>query len=665
VLAACLALLALEPEVLAPLRNHLFDSYQRLMPRERTSAPALVVAIDDTSLDARGQWPWPRSVIAELVRKLAQAGALAVGLDVLFIEPDRSVAGADAALAQALREHKVVLAIVGQSEPDRRFPRAPQATPVLTASERELPLPQYRGHLQSLPEIDRAAAGRGLINVDSSDRIIRRLDLLGRVGEVTVPGFAVELLRIATDVPSLAVRETGRGEAEVQLGDIAIPVRADGRFWIHYGRQDAERLVSAEAVLSGTLAPGLLRDKLVLVGIMGSGLQDSHPTPLGERIAGVELHAQALEQVFDGRFLRRPGAALWLEAALLAAVGLLCVVLMSRLKPWAYGPLLIGPLAAFALAGWAAFRAGWLLDIATPALGATVVFGAMLSALFAEADRQRRALRETQARVEGELNAARRIQTGLLPSPRELFAAERRFQLAALLEPARTVGGDFYDCFMVDGNRLFLIVADVSGKGLPASLFMALSKSLIKSIALRTGDDPGAILTRANGEIARDNPESLFVTAFVALLDARIGTLAFSNAGHEPPWARPRGGAPERVEHSGGPPLCVMTNYEYPTEYRRLAPGEWLCIVTDGITEAMNARQAPYGAGRLRELLAALPEDADGEGVVAALRQDVRGYVGASEPSDDLTVMYLRWNGPGEFALERKDEGDELTDLDA
>jgi len=227
------------------------------------------------------------------------------------------------------------------------------------------------------------------------------------------------------------------------------------------------------------------------------------------------------------------------------------------------------------------------------------------------------------------------------------------------------VGGDFYDCFMVDSRRLFLIVADVSGKGLPASLFMALSKSLIKSIALRTGDDPGAILTRANGEIARDNPESLFVTAFVALLDTRTGTLAFSNAGHEPPRARPPGGALERVEHSGGPPLCVMTNFEYPTEYRRLADGEWLCIVTDGVTEAMDERQSAYGAERLRQLLAGIPEGADAESVLAALRQDVRRFVGAREPSDDLTAVCLRWNGAGGFALERRDEGDELEDLDA
>src|SRR5258708_35584182 len=151
---------------------------------------------------------------------------------------------------------------------------------------------------------------------------------------------------------------------------------------------------------------------------------------------------------------------------------------------------------------------GLLLSVRAPALAALAVFAALLGATFAEADRQRRLLREAQGRVAGELEAARRIQMGLLPAPRSLFAGEARFALDALLEPARTVGGDFYDCFMVDQHRLFFAVGDVSGKGLPASLFMALSKSLLKSIALRAERlDPGPILVRASAEISRDNPE--------------------------------------------------------------------------------------------------------------------------------------------------------------
>jgi serine phosphatase RsbU (regulator of sigma subunit) len=206
------------------------------------------------------------------------------------------------------------------------------------------------------------------------------------------------------------------------------------------------------------------------------------------------------------------------------------------------------------------------------------------------------------------------------------------------------VGGDFYDCFMVDKDRLFLVVGDVSGKGLPASLFMALSKSLLKSIALRGPSDPGSLLMLANAEISRDNAESFFVTAFAALLDVRTGALAFCNAGHEPPIACRPGSAPERVEHSGGPPLCVMDGFEYPSAQRRMKAGEWLCVLTDGVTEAMNAAGEFYGTTRLHAVLKPLSSAAP-DVVIAAVREDVRKFTGATEQSDDLTLLCVRWNG--------------------
>jgi adenylate cyclase len=179
---------------------------------------------------------------------------------------------------------------------------------------------------------------------------------------------------------------------------------------------------------------------------------------------------------------------------------------------------------------------------------------------------------------------------------------------------------------------------------LPASLFMALSKTLLKSAA-RRADDVGALMVRANAEVSRENPESLFVTAFAGILDARAGTLEFCNAGHEPPFARRVGGPLERIEHRGGPPLCVVEGYAYPTEHREVAPGEWICVVTDGITEAMNVRGELYGARRLGAVLQAVPENAAPSDVLAAVRADVRAFVGAAVPSDDLTLLCVQWHG--------------------
>jgi len=614
------------------------------MPRHRTTAPAVIVAIDERALDARGQWPWPRAVVGDLVRAIAAAGPAAIGIDLLFVEPERTAAGADAALAQAIAGNKVVMGIAGLEYRDRRYPFPPQVAPLRQTGARELPLRRYEGHLQSRPEVDRAAAGRGMLSAESSDRVIRRVPLVVRVGKVLVPALSVEMMRVATGAPGFRLEDHGGERVALGIGELSVPLHADGSVHVYFGPHDPERFVSAEDVLSGKAGAELLRDKLVLAGVTGLGLLDFQATPLGERIPGVEVHAQILEQMFDGTYLRRPTAASWIEAALLGVAGLLFVAFVPAARPGISALLLAGVLAAFAAIGLLGFQAGWLLNVAAPALGATLVLGALLASTLAEADRQRRLLREAQARVAGEFEAARRIQMGLLPSPRVLFADEPRFALDALLEPARQVGGDFYDCFMLDEHRVFFVVGDVSGKGLGASLFMALSKSLIKSIALRADGDPAAILERANAEISRDNPESLFVTAFAGVLDARTGSLSYCNAGHEPPVTASPGHAPARVMPSGGPPLCVMEGYSYASGKLLLPQDGWLCVVTDGVTEAMNPSAALYGTARLLSALNG-QEAAAPAALIAAVRDDVRRFAGGAEQSDDVALLCVRWLG--------------------
>jgi serine phosphatase RsbU (regulator of sigma subunit) len=167
---------------------------------------------------------------------------------------------------------------------------------------------------------------------------------------------------------------------------------------------------------------------------------------------------------------------------------------------------------------------------------------------------------------------------------------------------------------------------------------------------------------RANAEISRDNPEALFVTAFAGILDLRTGALAFCNAGHEPPFVCLPGSALEVLEHAGGPPLCVMEGYEYPTGHRTLRPGEWLCVVTDGVTEAMNPRRALYGAGRLRSVLERHSAEAP-PALVAAVGEDVRVFAGGADQSDDVTLLCVRWNGGAAAGLAPSGEEDIEEDL--
>src|SRR5260221_6662802 len=196
------------------------------MPRSRARAPAVIVEIDDAALDLKGQWPWPRTVVAELIRGIGAAKPAAIGVDLLFVEPDRSTPGADEVLADALRGRKVVLGIAGLERRDRRYPFPPQAAPVKVSSLRDLPLRKYDGHLQSRPEINKAAAGRGLLSADSADRIVRRAPFVARIGQVIVPSLSLGMLRVAADVPALRIDDRGGERGQPLVADDAVPLQS-------------------------------------------------------------------------------------------------------------------------------------------------------------------------------------------------------------------------------------------------------------------------------------------------------------------------------------------------------------------------------------------------------------------------------------------------------
>ncbi|HSW15335.1 MAG TPA: SpoIIE family protein phosphatase, partial [Solimonas sp.] len=383
------------------------------------------------------------------------------------------------------------------------------------------------------------------------------------------------------------------------------------------------------------------------------GLQDVVQTPAG-RMPGIEVHAEALDNAIDGRLLRRPPWAPALEAALLALLAAVALAIVPLLRPLPSVAIVGGLALATLAAGVLAFgRGALLLDSASPIAGASLVFGFMLAVSLGQAQLQRRRLqqalmssREAQARLEGELDAARRIQMGMLPVPEEVLGDETRVEVAARMQPARTVGGDLYDFYRLDQRRLLFLIGDVSGKGLPASLFMALCKALAKGVAPHAGGDPARVLTATAAAIVGDNPEQLFVTALAGVLDLDSGHLSWCCAGHDAPYLL-RAGSREaqRLSGAGGPPLCVIDGFEYPLEELQLQRGDLLCLITDGVTEAHNAGGELYGAQRLLDALAEGAAEPSLEKLADALLQDVGSFVGAAEPSDDAALLLLRWRG--------------------
>ena len=688
VLLVLAALLWYEPAWLTRMQAAGFDAFQARKPRGESSHAALIVEVDEKSIAALGQWPWPRTVFARIVRNVARGHPAAIGIDILMTEPDRlsparaleeagaadpilveriaSLPSNDFVLASAITGTPSVLALVGTAETTGA---KMIATPVPIHGVRGEPpsigalgFARYSGVLGNVAEIDRASAGRGIVSNIESGSVIRRMPLIFDINGTPAPAFAVEMLRVAERAGRVDVFADPGFVYGVKVGERAISSDHEGALRLYFAPHDSRRYVSAVDVYSGKTDSTLFTDRFVVIGVTGVGLAELQGTPLGEQMPAVEVQAQVIENMLDRTWLQRPASARILEVALFMVLGGLLIWVTPRYAPRDTAIVALACVAVPLAAAYAAFRVDrWIFDAVTPGVMLLLLFLVLLFLTLRDATRQRKALeqvlqrsRENAARVAGEFAAAQRIQTGLLPSP-SMLAGERRVELAASMTPAREVGGDLYDFFRLDNRRLFFVVGDVAGKGLSASIFMAVSKALYKSLALRTHDsDVGALMAEANREVSRDNPEMLFVTAFAGVLDLESGDLAYCNAGHENPYvANPAGAAVVRIEDGGGPPLCAVDDYVYRGAERRLRAGEFLCLVSDGVTEAVDPRGELYGGERVREFLKrAVGPGATAGALVTGLRGDVDAFSAGAEAADDLTVLVLRWNGPREVGLE-------------
>ena len=658
-------------------RRFLFDFYQYAAPREPVSALPAIVAIDEKSIAEEGQWPWPRIKVAELIDRIGAAGALAIGVDILFLEPDRqSPANAippeqavrpavreflatlpdyDEELTDAIARNPVVLALAGtrQGAGLNGPPRVPPiAFEDLSLLDR---LIRFPGADQSIAPISSAALSQGLVNPDEdADAIIRRVPLVASIGGQPAPGFAAELLRVALQ-GRMQVLGGEDGIEGVRLGDWFVPTLKDGTAYVPFSPSYADRYVSAHDVLTDPEAAASLQGAIVLVGLTGQGLIDFPTSPLRQRMPGIEVHAQLIEAIDEQYSILRPDWARIVEAGLIVLVAGLFIFAVPMLRPAVGAPVVAATLIAVIAGGFVLYAfTHVLLDPVAAAITGIVVGIAMLVSTLTLANAHRRVLaaslqsqREERARLQGQLQAAGEIQANLLPKVEGEHLDDARYSLAAMLEPAWNVGGDLYDFFLIDGDRLFIAIGDVSGKGLPASLFMAISKSLYKSAVLRDLTTIDEITMAANQEISRENPDMLFVTLFAGVLELDTGRFSFCNAGHDPPLVfRPGEGAVAQIEGGGGPPICVMDDFPYTAAELRLEPGQMILLTTDGIGEAMNAAGELYGQQRLLATIRELPADADAETARAHLYESVKAHAGDAEPSDDITILALRWDGP-------------------
>lgn len=245
--------------------------------------------------------------------------------------------------------------------------------------------------------------------------------------------------------------------------------------------------------------------------------------------------------------------------------------------------------------------------------------------------------------IQQDLSVARNIQQAILPKVFPPFPNRTDFEIFASMNAAKEVGGDFYDFFLIDNDRLGFVMADVSGKGVPAAIFMAVSRTLLKATALK-GLPAGECLNHVNNLLCPESISSMFVTIFYGILDLSTGEVSYANGGHNPPYILRKEGAVEELELTGGIALGIMDDLPYNVKSVNLKPGDGLFLFTDGVTEAFNAADELYSEAQLEEKLRSVTGKSTEE-IVKFIANDVHEYSTGVQQSDDITILSVKYYG--------------------
>jgi len=424
--------------IITGLQNQVFDSYQRAYPRTYQDTSTRYVDIDEESLRRIGQWPWPRTTVAELTRRLRDAGAAVIAFDMVFPEPDRTspdmiarglpagtewdsarsqlsaLPNNDAQFAQTLSESPAVLGFIMVDRDTGHLPVLKAGLAVVGDGKPAQTVASFSGATASLDILQNAAPGSGSFNtLPDADGIVRRVPLFVAYKDKIYPGLALETLRIAQRnetgaTPSYLIKTAGASDeisagdpnriVGVKIGAFEIPSTKDGQMWVHYTNQTAKRGVPAWKILDGSADMTQLEGAAVFVGTSAAGLLDLRSTPMKLDSPGVEVHIEAFEQMLLKHFIERPDWSPALELAFATLLGLFVLLTISRVPVyWIASIALIAVVTAVGTSWWAFTEHYWLLDPIAPSLNIALVFAAASLVKFMRTEAERRTVRSAFA----------------------------------------------------------------------------------------------------------------------------------------------------------------------------------------------------------------------------------------------------------------------------
>jgi serine phosphatase RsbU (regulator of sigma subunit)/CHASE2 domain-containing sensor protein len=659
-LALCAGLVAASPaldglrgfsiDLLTMLRWRAFGDVHRQAP-----SPAVVVALDEETFrtppfEGSPSVTWTPE-IGRVLTAIIDAGAKVVGFDIIFptsIEQS-AVPFGDETLGARLRGF------------DRDYLRAL----ALGARAGKVVLGEVQH--QDIPVLpspgQRAAVGFGrnirALNVyDDPDGVIRRMPLVFMVDGEPVPSMAAELAARASGAPASAKLATAGAVAETitlnfagGADDIPTFSLADLRACVEKDDKDFfRRQFDGKVVLIGTVLD--VEDRKITSKRFATAPEGARAercaltTPAvgqtfaRDSISGVYIQATAVNNLLRGDALIEfgrvnTGIASFTLAALAVAAAL-------ALGPTGAALTFLGIAAVWSAGATIAFRDALAVPLVEPLLTALAALAATISYRLVVADRIMAAQIAQKRAQEAEMASAAAIQRAMLPSMQPSDFAEGQLDIFAHMIPVREVGGDLYDIVKLDGNRVVITIGDVCGKGIPASLFMAITQTVMR-LVVRAGRDLQAEIAAANNLLVANNREEMFTTLFCGVIDVPSGAMSYCNCGHNPPLVLRRGGGTFEPLPACGPPLGIVDDISYVPRSIALAPGDMLLLYTDGVTEAESSQSAQFGMKRLEQAILEI-RGHPARRVVEHVIERVAEFAKGARQSDDITCVAVVWN---------------------
>ncbi len=647
-----------------------FDLYQKTFTLKKDDSNVVIIDIDEESLGKFGQFPWNRTVFAKIIENVDSSKPKSIAFDVFFAERDKqspeeiisayniipsdvkdlqNLKDPDEVFKNQLSQTNTVLAVLGSNIPSHgNYDRSPKAKFFSKGGNPKNFTYNFPYSIGSLEKLEESVKGLGSISfLDQSDGVIRSLPLIVRFNEKLFPTLGLELIRTGTKKKNLIVKLDEAGIKEINVRPYKIKSDPNAIMWIRYKQPIRKQYISAAKVFDGDFDVSFFKDKYVLIGASAQGLFDLVKTPLGITIPGVEVHANVIENITDDNYLTRNPQIYIFELIFSIIIAIITFLFSQKIKPKFSLAIYFVSIIFVIIFGFSFFLIrSELVDMSYPIFMLTITFLTGLYFRFIEENKIALLNLQKEAKLLKERELAGGVQKSLFPD----ISAYENFIYAKNI-PARDVSGDYFDVVSVNKDEYFFTLADVSGKGVKAGMYMAKASSIFRTLA-NLKFPLEKVVYGVNNELVEAKFKGMFVTAVFGKVNLASGEVTFINAGHESIMVFDKNKNFEFIK-SDLPPIGIMKYFsETMVKSKTMSLNEKTFVVyTDGVTEGYLKNGEELGAEGVQKIVNNMKEVTP-KSIVDSIAAELNW--GAEKLRDDITCLALNLENTELIKKEKK-----------